>query len=205
MQRSRRARTLAGVAVAVLVHVVFLAAVAFEVGAPSIREAGEGLRAVSVTILAPQPPPKPERERSRPSSPVAARAAPPAAVPAPVAALPAPAPPPAAPAAPAADAGPSLAGFGKAVREGPGCLHPDEFHQTAAERAHCLKLLADQGRAAPDWSLVIPPGKLRGYARDARCHEMQVGGGVPIGTDTSHGMAGMGYVPGLRECPPGSR
>ena len=64
----------------------------------------------------------------------------------------------------------------------------------------------EQGRHARFLGLMIPPEKAAAYERTLHCRRIYDDNNTPTGNQTSNapgGITGLGYVPSLRECPPG--
>ncbi|HUO23221.1 MAG TPA: hypothetical protein VMU59_11955 [Caulobacteraceae bacterium] len=95
-----------------------------------------------------------------------------------------------------------IAGFEeKGLRTTLGCLNPETYHLTPAEREACLQRVAHETRGLKDLGPNIPPDKKAEYDRQAACHEANRGGAVPDPADNM----GLGVVQRLRDCGPGDR
>ena len=163
-------------------------------------------------IPAPEPRPRPEPahrspERSSAAAPLRPHLAPRPSSEASVPALPeAPAPGP----APSPGAGsrgllPSLSGR-------LGCDDPHASRLTPEQRQACANALARLAREARPLNIFIPEGKQIDYDRYVHCQTVYKHAGMPAsGSQDSSTesvgltMAGLGYVPTFKECPPGDR
>ncbi len=194
---SRRARTdrvarAAGLTVAVAIHLLILAAFVLTMTTPG---APRGERAVAVSLLPLELLARRQKASGRP------RATSPAPEPAPVQPpSPAPAAPGALPMAPRPDE--NLARFGASLRNLIGCRDPDLYHLTAAERARCDARMAKAGKEAAFIPAPMAPDKRAAFDRRVKCRADYDDAPIPPGADMT---SGLGYVPRLRDCPPGDR
>ena len=193
--RMNRAARATGLAIAVAVHLLFLAAFVL-----TLKVAGSGRedRAVTVSLL-----PLELLQRRKASS--RPRAAP--SMPAPVQA-PSPVPNVAGPLPMAPKPDDNLARFGASLRNLFGCQDPDLYHLTAAERARCDARIAKQAKAAPFIAAPMAPDKRAAFDRRVKCRSDYTDAPIPPGLDdsaTGGGLRGLGYVPRLRDCPPSDR
>ena len=99
--------------------------------------------------------------------------------------------------------GPNLA---RRIRPTIGCAHPEAYRLSKREQERCDDELGEQGRHARFLGLMIPPEKAAAYERTLHCRRIYDDNNTPTGNQTSNapgGITGLGYVPSLRECPPG--
>jgi hypothetical protein len=90
-----------------------------------------------------------------------------------------------------------------------GCLNPETYKLTAAERAACLERLAAQARSAGAMGINISPAKQADFDRQRACHAANAAGGaVPRsseGSPDTGAIVGLGSNARLRDCGPGDR
>jgi hypothetical protein len=90
-----------------------------------------------------------------------------------------------------------------------GCLNPETYKLTAAERAACLERLAAQARNAAAMGINISPAKQADFDRQRACHAANAAGGaVPRsseGSPDTGAIVGLGSNARLRDCGPGDR
>lgn len=189
--RIGRAARASSLAVAVAIHLLILAAFVL-----TMKTAGPpaGTKSVIVSLL---PLALQERRRVASARPRAASVVP----------APAPVQPPAVaqasrPLAMVPRPDENLARFGASLRDLFGCQDPDLYHLTAAERARCDARVVKHAKAAPFVPAPIPPEKRAVYDRQVKCRADYDDAPIPPGADMTRGL---GYVPRLRDCPPGDR
>jgi hypothetical protein len=96
----------------------------------------------------------------------------------------------------------------KGLRMSLGCLNPETYHLTAAEREACLQRVARDTRGGPDLGPNIPADKKVEYDRNVACRDANRGGSVPAPGDSTTGVTGirgLGDIQRLRDCGPGDR
>jgi hypothetical protein len=100
--------------------------------------------------------------------------------------------------------GPALRG-GLSMRLG--CLNPETYKLTAAEKAACLDRFGAQARGARELGLNIPDAKQAEYDRQTACRRAYRDQGFPGSNDPSDGgsIRGLGTNPSLKACGPGDR
>jgi hypothetical protein len=90
-----------------------------------------------------------------------------------------------------------------------GCLNPETYKLTAAERAACLARLAAQAKNAAMMGINISPAKQAEFDRQRACHAANAAGGaVPRSSEGSAdtgSIAGLGANARLRDCRPTDR
>ncbi len=92
------------------------------------------------------------------------------------------------------------------LRRSIGCADPEAYHLSAAERDECRRRLGAGARNVAALPLMIGPEKRAAFDRSLHCRRIYHDAPMPIGTAASNtGIAGLGYVPSLRECPAGDR
>ena len=189
--RIRRTPQATGLAAAIAIHLLFLAAFVL-----TLKVAGSGRedRAVAVSLLPlelRQRRKASARPRAAPASPAPAPVQPPSPVPAVAGAL---------PMAPRPDE--NLARFGAGLRGLVGCQDPDLYRLTAAERARCDARIVKAGKEAAFIPAPMAPEKRAAYDRRVKCRADYNQAPIPPGADMTRGL---GYVPRLRDCAPGVR
>ncbi len=205
MQRARRGRFLTGLALATAFNAAVLGLAGLQ--SPKLRAFLVPPRpepAVPVLLWPRAPRPRVERAaHSQARRPRRPEAAPPAA------AQPAPAQAGAGTTAVAAGPGQgATAGSGgwpawggsvfRRIRPAIGCAHPEGYRLTASEQDRCDEAL---GKNADPWpgGPFIPREKALAYERALHCRRTYADNNTPLGPGQ------MGYIPSLRECPPGDR
>ena len=102
-----------------------------------------------------------------------------------------------------------IAGFGEGggLHMTLGCLNPETYHLSAADRAACMKRLAREGQGARDLGPNIPNDKMAEYDRHVACHNAYSAQQTPGIGEASTGtrLPGLGNVPSLEDCGPGDR
>ena len=102
-----------------------------------------------------------------------------------------------------------IAGFGQGggLRMTLGCLNPDAYHLSAADRAACMARLASEAASARDLGPNISASKMAEYDRHVACHNAYAAQPTPGLNEASNGTSikGLGNVPSLRNCGPGDR
>jgi len=208
MGRSRFKRTAAILAACVAVHLALLSVLAIEATGSHLAEQADQT-AIQVTLeRPPTPPPVQPRpvERPRMPPPVRGVAAPPA--PAPV--VHAPEQTSAQPSLPrnppAVDNGAAavMGDLVRALRGSVGCSDPDAVGLTPAERDACRRRLQAQGENVKPMSGLTAEKQNR-FDRASNCRKEYYDAPIPPGASHSNaagGIAGLGYQPRLRDCPP---
>jgi hypothetical protein len=211
MGRARRQRTAVIAAASAVLHLVLLSALAIEATRPGAPLAPEET-AIQVTLERPLVPILPPETKPLPAPRPASslKPAPAPRLPAPVAAPPSPTAPhlAAAAATPSIDAGASaaLGDLTRALRGSVGCSNPDAVSLTPAEREACRRRIHAGLEDAKPLSGLTAEKRAR-FDQVVHCHDLQ-SAAVPMPSATSNaagGISGLGYVPSVRECPPGSR
>jgi hypothetical protein len=211
MSRARRKRPAAIAAASAVFHLVLLSALAIEATRPGAPASPEDT-AIQVTLErppAPIAPPEPKplaapRPASTPKPAPLPRSPAPVAAPPSVAARPLAATP-AAPASIDAGASAAMGNLTRALRGSVGCSNPDAVGLTPAERDACRRRLHAGLEDAKPLSGLTAEKRAR-FDQVVHCREVYQNAGVPMPGSPSNGpIAGLGYVPSLRECPPGAR
>lgn len=100
-------------------------------------------------------------------------------------------------------------GVGGGLRMTLGCLNPETYKLSAAERAACLARLAAQAKNAAMMGINISPAKQAEFDRQRACHAATAaGGGLPRSSEGSAdtgSIAGLGSNARLRDCRPTDR
>ena len=206
--RTHRRRTAGATVASLILHVLVLTGmvVGLKVAAPPPED-----RAMDVRLIpSPLAQPRPERAQRAPSpsrreapAPLRPHLTPAPSAPVPTTALPQAAPPAAAPRpvyGPQA-LQPSLSGR-------LGCDDPLHIHLTPDQAQVCANNLAAIARAAKPLELNISARNKADYDRKVHCQDVYTHAGMPSSgsRDPSGGsIAGLGYVPSFKECPPGDR
>jgi hypothetical protein len=89
-----------------------------------------------------------------------------------------------------------------------GCLNPEDYHLSPAERDACLKRVGAQAQGTPYSGLNIPADKQADYDRNVACRKALSGKATPGVEDkdpSTANLAGLGHDPGLSDCGPGDR
>jgi hypothetical protein len=95
-----------------------------------------------------------------------------------------------------------VTGFGdKGLHTTLGCLNPETYHLSEADREACLQRVAKEARGMGDLGPNIPPDKKAEYDHQVACHQANRGGSLPASDDNM----GLGVVQSLRDCGPGDR
>ena len=209
MRSARPARAAVAAATSMVLHLLFLTAMVL--GLRVIKPPPES-PAIELQIVppftiaaAPRAVAAPKKERPVPRPALKAHVSPlPPTVSAPPLTLPAPAPhrERAGPLLP--EEGDDAKGIRPSLTGRLGCDDPMSFHLTDAQKARCENNVGAAARAAKSLNLDIADAKLRAYDRAARCHAAATGA-MPASASGEGASKGLGYVPSLKECPPGDR
>ena len=206
MNVRKRRRTAWATGLSLVLHVLFLGGMVLGV---RVVTPPEGDRPMEVRLIAPpERPPRPQLLRQAPE-------------PRPTALAPlhphlAPSPSLSVPTGPVVDAAPTPApskpvygpqGMQPSLSGRLGCDDPLTFHLTPEQRQTCYNHMAELLKEAKPLGLNISDRKKGDYDRAVHCFNTYTRGGVPPSDshDDSSPIAGLGYVPTFKECPPGDR